>query len=134
MDNAAGLSTKVDGFSHPPYQLIGGLFPRRQAAHSWIDWKQDSNPPGVHRPPFIRPCPRCIVMKTRNVLGAALLLSAIPLIGCSGPAIVTLKDGRELKTTDSPEYEEETGFYRFERYGRRMRVSEDAILSIRDAD
>ncbi|GAB3465220.1 YgdI/YgdR family lipoprotein [Azotobacter salinestris] len=73
-------------------------------------------------------------MKTRNVPSVVLLLSAMLLAGCSGPAIVTLKDGRQLKTTDTPEYDEETGFYEFERYGRRMRVSEDAILNIRDAD
>ncbi|MFB8831540.1 YgdI/YgdR family lipoprotein [Azotobacter sp. CWF10] len=44
-------------------------------------------------------------MKTRNVPSVVLLLSAILLAGCSGPAIVTLKDGRQLKTTDTPAYD-----------------------------
>jgi len=70
-------------------------------------------------------------MKTLKIPSASLLLSALLLAGCSGPAVVILKDGRQLQTNDAPEYDE-AGFYTFERYGRRMKVREDDIDNIHD--
>jgi major membrane immunogen (membrane-anchored lipoprotein) len=69
-----------------------------------------------------------------NKLLPALLIGAFAtLAGCSTPSIITLNDGRELQTTDTPEFDSHSGFYEFKQLdGKLNRVNKDQVQSIKD--
>ena len=46
------------------------------------------------------------------ILGA--VLAALLLVGCASPHTITFKDGSEMTTTDTPAFNERTGFYEFQ--------------------
>lgn len=55
------------------------------------------------------------------------------LAGCSSPSVVTLTDGREIQSTDTPKYDEKSGFYEFEQLdGKRVRINKDQVRSVKD--
>jgi len=64
----------------------------------------------------------------------ALLLGALAgLGGCSSPNIITLNDGRELQTLDTPQYDRASGFYEFEQLdGKRNRINKDQVQTIKE--
>lgn len=56
----------------------------------------------------------------------------VALAGCSSPAVITLKDGSQLETTDKPKYDEDSGFYEFEQLdGKPVRINKDDIHTIK---
>lgn len=65
---------------------------------------------------------------------AALFLAASLgiLAGCSStPSVITLKDGRELLSVDTPKLDNETGFYYFTQPdGKETGVNKEEIHSI----
>ncbi|QXH52455.1 YgdI/YgdR family lipoprotein [Pseudomonas fakonensis] len=69
-----------------------------------------------------------------NKLLPALLLGTIAtLAGCANPNVITLNDGRELQTLDTPHYDRTSGFYEFEQLdGKRNRVNKDQVQTIKE--
>ncbi|HAV87296.1 MULTISPECIES: YgdI/YgdR family lipoprotein [Stutzerimonas] len=66
---------------------------------------------------------------------AMLALGMALLGGCASPSQITLTDGRQMQSLDTPEYDEDTGFYEFEQAdGRRIRVNRDQVQSIQTLD
>ncbi|KAF1068175.1 MAG: putative lipoprotein YgdR [Pseudomonas citronellolis] len=55
------------------------------------------------------------------------------LAGCSSPSVITLNDGREIQSTDTPKYNDDTGFYEFEQLdGKRVRINKDQVRTVKD--
>ncbi|HEY8331221.1 MAG TPA: YgdI/YgdR family lipoprotein [Pseudomonas sp.] len=74
-------------------------------------------------------------MRKHPVMGATLMLCIGLLAGCSTPAAITLKDGRELQSLDTPEFDEDSGFYEFKQPdGKLTRLNKDEVRSIKDLD
>lgn len=64
----------------------------------------------------------------------ALLLAAslAALAGCATPSVITLNDGSQIQTTDTPEYDKRSGFYEFEQLdGKPTRINKDQVQSIK---
>lgn len=70
----------------------------------------------------------------KKLLLPALLIGAVAtLAGCSTPSVITLNDGRELQTTDTPEFNRTSGFYEFKQLdGKPTRINKDQVQSIKD--
>ncbi|AHL75956.1 hypothetical protein CH92_12980 [Stutzerimonas stutzeri] len=63
----------------------------------------------------------------------ALLVGLASLAGCSSPSVITLNDGREIQTLDSPEFDEEAGFYEFEGIdGKPGTVNKDQVRTVKE--
>jgi len=71
---------------------------------------------------------------TQRTLPAFLLaLGLVTLVGCSSPAVITLNDGREIQVVDTPEYDDESGFYEFEQLdGKRAKVNKDQVRTVKE--
>lgn len=68
--------------------------------------------------------------KYLSTLLAAAAFAA--LAGCSSPAVITLKDGTQLETTDKPKFDEDSGFYEFEQSdGKPVRINKDDVHTIK---
>lgn len=60
-------------------------------------------------------------------------LLCVVLAGCATPSSITLTDGIQLQALDTPVYEADTGFYRFEqRDGEWIRINKADIKTIKD--
>ena len=71
-------------------------------------------------------------MKT-FLLPALLIGTFATLAGCSTPSVITLNDGRELQTTDTPHFDRNSGFYEFKQLdGKPTRINKDQVQSIKD--
>lgn len=65
---------------------------------------------------------------------ATLLLAGVigVLVGCSTPSVITLKDGRQIQTTDAPKLDSDAGFYQFEQLdGKKTTINKDEVLTIK---
>ncbi|MCO8160852.1 YgdI/YgdR family lipoprotein [Pseudomonas sp. 21LCFQ010] len=73
-------------------------------------------------------------MKHKTLPAAFLLaLGLASLAGCSSPTVITLNDGREIQTVDTPKYDEDAGFYEFEQLdGKKTRVNKDQVRTVKD--
>ncbi|BAN47822.1 YgdI/YgdR family lipoprotein [Metapseudomonas resinovorans] len=72
-------------------------------------------------------------MNQRIAPAFLLALGLFTLAGCSTPTVLTLNDGRELQAVDTPEYDDDSGFYEFEQLdGNRAKVNKDQIRSIKE--
>ena len=72
-----------------------------------------------------------MIQRTLPVFLLALGLGT--LAGCASPAVITLNDGREIQTIDTPTYDEDSGFYEFEQLdGKRNRVNKDQVRTVQD--
>ena len=72
-------------------------------------------------------------MNQRIVPAFLLAMGLITLAGCSSPSVITLNDGRELQIVDTPEYDEDTGFYEFEQLdGKHAKVNKDQVRTIKE--
>ncbi|MCU1716559.1 YgdI/YgdR family lipoprotein [Pseudomonas sp. 5P_3.1_Bac2] len=71
---------------------------------------------------------------TQRILPALLLAAGLAtLAGCSSPAVITLNDGREIQTVDTPDYDENSGFYEFEQLdGKRAKVNKDQVRTVKE--
>lgn len=62
-----------------------------------------------------------------------LALGLGALAGCASPTVITLNDGREIQATDTPKYDEDSGFYEFEQLdGKRTRLNKDQIRTVKE--
>lgn len=71
---------------------------------------------------------------TRQILSALFIALGFSLLaGCSTPSVITLNDGRELQTVDTPQYNDETGFYEYEQLDYKpARVNKDQVFTIKE--
>lgn len=72
-------------------------------------------------------------MKLKLVSGLVLGTALAVLAGCSTPSVITLKDGRQIQTTDKPKLDADAGFYRFEQLdGKATVINKDDVLTIKE--
>lgn len=72
-------------------------------------------------------------MTSRTLPAVFLSLSLAALVGCASPTVITLNDGREIQTVDTPEFDDETGFYEFEQLdGKRSQVNKDQVRTVKE--
>ncbi|NBB07363.1 YgdI/YgdR family lipoprotein [Pseudomonas monteilii] len=72
-----------------------------------------------------------MIQRTLPAFLLALALGA--LAGCASPTVITLNDGREIQATDTPNYDEDSGFYEFEQLdGKRTRLNKDQIRTVKE--
>ena len=71
---------------------------------------------------------------THRILATLLLAASLTtLAGCSSPSVITLNDGRELQTVDSPKFDSDTGFYEFEQLdGKRTKINKDQVRTVKE--
>ncbi|MDO9623565.1 MAG: YgdI/YgdR family lipoprotein [Pseudomonas sp.] len=71
---------------------------------------------------------------TQRTLPALLLaLGLATLAGCASPSVITLNDGREIQTINTPKFDDNSGFYEFEQLdGNRAKVNKDQVRTIRE--
>ncbi|MDD2051039.1 YgdI/YgdR family lipoprotein [Pseudomonas putida] len=71
---------------------------------------------------------------THRILATLLLAAGLAtLAGCSSPSVITLNDGRELQTVDSPKFDSDTGFYEFEQLdGKRTKINKDQVRTVKE--
>lgn len=61
----------------------------------------------------------------------ALIAFTALLAGCATPHQINLKDGSKIQTMDTPEFEEDSGFYEFETIeGKTKQLNKDEVKSI----
>ncbi|TWI53004.1 uncharacterized protein DUF903 [Pseudomonas duriflava] len=72
-------------------------------------------------------------MNTRILPACLLALGFTILAGCSSPSVITLTDGRRIQAVDTPEYDEESGFYEFEQLdGKPAKINKDQVRTIEE--
>jgi hypothetical protein len=55
------------------------------------------------------------------------------LAGCASPTVITLNDGREIQATDTPKYDEDSGFYQFKQFdGKETRINKDQVRTVKE--
>ncbi|MCX7079117.1 MAG: YgdI/YgdR family lipoprotein, partial [Pseudomonas sp.] len=53
--------------------------------------------------------------------------------GCASPTVITLNDGREIQSVDTPRFDKDSGFYEFEQLdGKETRINKDQIRTVKD--
>lgn len=69
----------------------------------------------------------------KSLLPLLAITAFATLAGCSTPSVITLNDGRELQTTDTPKFDRDSGFYEFKQLdGKPTRINKDQVRSIKD--
>ncbi|MNI83390.1 YgdI/YgdR family lipoprotein [Pseudomonas sp. S2_C03] len=72
-------------------------------------------------------------MNQRILATCLLALGLATLAGCSSPTVITLNDGREIQTVDTPKYDDDSGFYEFEQLdGKQNRVNKDQVRTVKE--
>ena len=71
---------------------------------------------------------------THRTLAALMLAAGLAaLAGCASPSVITLNDGREIQTVDSPKYDDASGFYQFKQLdGKETRINKDQIRTVKE--
>jgi len=54
------------------------------------------------------------------------------LAACSSPSVVTKNNGQQVVTPDEPEYNDDTGFYEYEKDGKKVQVNKDRVDNIEE--
>ncbi|KDC77700.1 PF06004 family protein [Bordetella bronchiseptica MBORD635] len=54
------------------------------------------------------------------------------LAGCSSPSVVQQRDGSQVVTPDEPKYNEDTGFYEYEKDGHKIQMNKDDVKTIEE--
>src|SRR3546814_11185658 len=66
-------------------------------------------------------------MKLKTMTLALIMTGVGVLAGCSSPSMVEKRDGSQVVTPDEPQYNEDTGFYEYEKDGHKVQVNKDAV-------
>ena len=71
---------------------------------------------------------------THRTLAALMLTAGLAaLSGCASPTVITLNDGREIQSIDTPKYDSASGFYQFEQLdGKETRINKDQIRTVKE--
>lgn len=57
----------------------------------------------------------------------------VALAGCSTPSVITLNDGSQIQTVDTPEFDDDSGFYEFEQLdGKPARINKDQVITVKE--
>ena len=55
------------------------------------------------------------------------------LAGCSTPSVITLNDGSQIQTVDTPAFDEDSGFYEFEQLdGKPAKINKDQVITVKE--
>jgi len=73
-------------------------------------------------------------MTAKSAILVLALGGCAALAACSSPSVVTDSDGRQVVTPDKPEYNEDTGFYEYDKDGRKVQVNKDRVDRIEEVD
>ncbi len=72
-------------------------------------------------------------MKVKAIVALLLAGSLGLLAGCATPSVITLKDGRQIQTTDTPKLDADAGFYKFKQLdGKETTINKDDVLTIKE--
>jgi len=73
-------------------------------------------------------------IRMRPILPSCVIAAGFALLtGCANPSVITLNDGREIQTMDTPEYDDESGFYEYEQLdGKPGKVNKDRVRTVRE--
>jgi hypothetical protein len=73
-------------------------------------------------------------MKAPRIAIALPLLAGLALLaGCANPSVITLNDGREIQTLDSPDFDRSSGFYDYKGLdGKPGRVNKDQVRTVKE--
>ncbi len=72
-------------------------------------------------------------MNRRNLYLGFAFLGFAGLTGCSTPSVITLNDGSQVQTVDTPEFDEDSGFYEFEQLdGKPARINKDQVITVKE--
>lgn len=72
-------------------------------------------------------------MTRRNLYLCFTFLGIASLVGCSTPSVITLNDGSQVQTVDTPEFDEDSGFYEFEQLdGKPARINKDQVITVKE--
>ena len=71
-------------------------------------------------------------MKHLTSAMVVVILGCLSLAGCASPSQITLLDGRQIPTKDTPRFDEQSGFYEYEELnGSKAQVNKDKVRSIK---
>ena len=72
-------------------------------------------------------------MTRRNLYLCFAFLGIASLAGCATPSVITLNDGSQVQTVDTPEFDEDSGFYEFEQLdGKSARINKDQVITVKE--
>lgn len=71
-------------------------------------------------------------MNIKHIALGLSITAATMLAGCSTPTVVTGKDGSQTMTADKPEYNKSSGFYEYEKDGKKVEVNKDDVHGIEE--
>ena len=72
-------------------------------------------------------------MKRGNLYLGFIILGLASLGGCATPSVITLNDGSQVQTVDTPEFDEDSGFYEFEQLdGKPARINKDQVMTVKE--
>jgi hypothetical protein len=69
---------------------------------------------------------------TRTILALVLASTVGGLAACSHPTVVQTKDGQQIVTPDTPEYDKKSGTYQYEDNGRKVQINKDDVHSVQE--
>lgn len=71
-------------------------------------------------------------MKIKSMAALILAGSFAVLMGCSTPSVITLKDGRQIETVDTPKLDADAGFYQYKQLdGKEATINKDEVFTIK---
>lgn len=71
-------------------------------------------------------------MKFKTLMLASTVTGFAILAGCSSPSVINKSDGSQVMTSDKPEYNDDTGFYEYNKDGNRVQINKDDVKSIEE--
>jgi len=71
-------------------------------------------------------------MKLKTLMIASTIAGITVLAGCSTPSVIQKRDGSQVMTPDKPEYNDDTGFYEYDKDGHRVQVNKDDVKTIEE--
>lgn len=73
-------------------------------------------------------------MNLKTLTLVSIVAGVAVLAGCSSPSTITQRDGSQITTADEPQYNDDTGFYEYEKDGSKVRLNKDDVKSIEEID
>ncbi len=71
-------------------------------------------------------------MNLKTMTLALVVTGVATIAGCSSPSIVHERDGNSTTTADKPKYNDDSGFYEYEKDGKKMQINKDDVKSIEE--
>lgn len=71
-------------------------------------------------------------MKIKTLMLAVAMAGFAVLAGCSSPSVVETRGGGQVMTADEPKYNKDSGFYEYDKDGKKVQVNKDDVKSIEE--